>query len=515
MSEKSQNTLNIQAHFEAAVAAAEAKLKAANASLKDAEKEVVAHDKEHKAALKAIYEDIEKTNKLIDSLAGADEEFDSRLKKKAADLISKRDSLVAGHSSSPKSVSLKEAIADAQQSIESAQKKLDKSNGRLEIAISIARAHQAASGARKDKVGAVDAKVYETLSEAVAAYLDNVPLVVEVSADDARLDKVHVRHNIAGGCSAFDLFAGKGLRFMMNRVPNDLAWLREVKGAGFSSIPESGHGSVPDGVGADEDNKVLFADAATDGDLEYWERAGHGSRILEATRGKCEFGQGSVFYVKNEGKFYAANVKKFPSLKVIKEATEVVGGIQGKYVIPAKTEEIALDASSVFLEIGDAVMEHVSGLAEDFSALPTAKSSIAQRVLSAVSKVASTKPMFEPQEKRLSQQEVEALVGAYWNAFLSAPWESHVDGNVAMLKHLCSRGLETPHVWSNSVKGHYGLRVRTRDHTWILADIFCPIESLSPSEAIPPEEVTYLEHSYQQKARVVKVGPCYIAVWKG
>ena len=79
-----------------------------------------------------------------------------------------------------------------------------------------------------------------------------------------------------------------------------------------------------------------------------------------------------------------------------------------------------------------------------------------------------------------------------------------------MLKHLCERKNETPNVWSNDFKGHYGMSVRTRDHSWIDVEIFCPPEALSPSQSISPDSVRYLK--CEGREQIVKIGQCYIMV---
>jgi len=93
---------------------------------------------------------------------------------------------------------------------------------------------------------------------------------------------------------------------------------------------------------------------------------------------------------------------------------------------------------------------------------------------------------------RLTEIKLNELVGAYWKAFINSPWEPSIEGTYALLKHRCARG-EIPNVYSFDVKGHFGFRVRTPDHDWIMGEIYCPPEHFSPKEAPDPVKVTNLE----------------------
>ena len=108
---------------------------------------------------------------------------------------------------------------------------------------------------------------------------------------------------------------------------------------------------------------------------------------------------------------------------------------------------------------------------------------------------------------------IDKEVGMYWKAFISSPWSSEITGPaVIMLKHLCVRGIETPDIWTLEHKGHYGFHVRTRDHSWITGNIYCPPAALGRTTPIQ-DEIRYLpaENSYST-GRIVKVGEAVIYV---
>lgn len=105
---------------------------------------------------------------------------------------------------------------------------------------------------------------------------------------------------------------------------------------------------------------------------------------------------------------------------------------------------------------------------------------------------ATSKKVFQGGQGRLTESKINDLVGSYWKSFIIAPWEPTIEGTYALLKHRCSRG-EIPNVYSFDVQGHFGFRVRTPDHDWIIGEIYCPPEYLSPAKAIEPHELINLE----------------------
>lgn len=106
----------------------------------------------------------------------------------------------------------------------------------------------------------------------------------------------------------------------------------------------------------------------------------------------------------------------------------------------------------------------------------------------------TSKNIFHGGQGRLTETKINELVGAYWKAFISSPWEPSIEGTYALLKHRCARG-EIPNVYSFDIRGHFGFRTRTPDHDWIIGEIYCPPESFAPGEAPDPAKVMNLESS--------------------
>ena len=98
-------------------------------------------------------------------------------------------------------------------------------------------------------------------------------------------------------------------------------------------------------------------------------------------------------------------------------------------------------------------------------------------------------PKFLPGQRRLSEGQIDELIGAYWKPFINGPWEASITGSYALLKDRGARG-EAPHVFSCDTHGHFGFRIRTPDHDWIMGEIYCPPEHFAPATAPDPLGLT-------------------------
>lgn len=502
MSETPRNKVNILAHFEAAVAVSDAKLKEAKSTLKALEKSVAANDDAHEAAVKAVKAEIEKTDKLIDTLAGEDATILATLRKKASDLQTKLKAIVSDYPNSEANVKIRESLSSARSSVEAAQDELSKAEKQRDAAKQLAEASALRALEQwKPKRGVIEAEEFDTIEDAVNAYLLGAPVVVEISPKGKVIDKVHVLHRINDESSTSDIFARPGVRYAVKDIPSDLDWLREAAESGFQDVPNRyGHFDV---------NGVHFDTAPTDEEI-----AAHGRRFSfddGAAANSVVHRDFFVCFVKSESEFYSIRPKKFLSLELVAPARRGTDQYGRPCNIDAVTRDVEQDVSSIFLSLSKHVLAAVDESQKEFGDLVSAKSALAKRVRGAVTEVATTDTLFFPQNKRLNAAEVNADVGAYWDAFISAPWERSIDDGLAMLKHLCERKIESPHVWSNEIKGYYGLRVRTRDHTWIEAEIFCPPSALAPSQPISADSVRY--QILSPREQIVKVGPCYIRVY--
>jgi len=118
---------------------------------------------------------------------------------------------------------------------------------------------------------------------------------------------------------------------------------------------------------------------------------------------------------------------------------------------------------------------------------------------------------FKSGQARLIQSQIDELIGPYWKAFLDAPWEASIEGSYALLKHRCTRG-ETPNVFAFDTHGHFGFRVRTPDHDWIIGEIYCPPEHFSPTKTPDPAMLTNLDSPGD--AWLAELGPVKFCIRK-
>jgi hypothetical protein len=199
------------------------------------------------------------------------------------------------------------------------------------------------------------------------------------------------------------------------------------------------------------------------------------------------------FYVEETREFYAVWPKDFPDVEV-KYTLRVNYGAPETKVVSGLGKAGTYDASSLFLDFKKSL----------FKAEQEWPDILKQRALQGILKFASPTPVFEPRLKRLTLDSIEKEIGMYWRAFISSPWSEAIGSPpLIMLKHLCERGIETPDVWTLDHKGHYGFRLRTRDHSWIEGQIYCPPSALSRETSIEHEEVIYTPgSSYETRVLV-------------
>jgi hypothetical protein len=123
----------------------------------------------------------------------------------------------------------------------------------------------------------------------------------------------------------------------------------------------------------------------------------------------------------------------------------------------------------------------------------------------------TSKKSFDGGQGRLAETKINELIGAYWKAFISSPWEPSIEGTYALLKHRCARG-DIPNVYSYDTKGHFGFRTRTPDHDWIIGEIYCPPENFAPGEA--PDPAKLANHESHGDEWLAELGPVKFCIRK-
>ncbi len=142
------------------------------------------------------------------------------------------------------------------------------------------------------------------------------------------------------------------------------------------------------------------------------------------------------------------------------------------------------DYSALLSSLEDKITIEIGALPPEISldqgdAMPTALQQIIAERWAAASKGLDQTRTFANGQERMNETEIFTLIGVYWSVFLASPWEEDIQGNYALLKHLCSNKGK-PHFYSLPVRGHFGFRLRTPDHDWIIGEVYCPPEHLAP-----------------------------------
>lgn len=96
----------------------------------------------------------------------------------------------------------------------------------------------------------------------------------------------------------------------------------------------------------------------------------------------------------------------------------------------------------------------------------------------------STSGPFRPSTERLTTRDIANRLHDDWAAFVGCPWAANVTGALALLKYLGENG-ERPRFWCEDHQGHYGFRLRTRDHTWLVGEAFLVPDEPAPDGAAP------------------------------
>jgi hypothetical protein len=92
-------------------------------------------------------------------------------------------------------------------------------------------------------------------------------------------------------------------------------------------------------------------------------------------------------------------------------------------------------------------------------------------VRDAVLAATSDTPAFPPTPALLDSPTIWENTASYWSQLRDAMWSSKVDCSLALLKHMLEEGAR-PKLWCLDHQNHYGFRLRTRRHTWLVGEVF-------------------------------------------
>jgi hypothetical protein len=528
MSDTPRNKVNILAICAANTSDADQKIQEAKKARRTAEEQIELIELQFTQDLESANAELRKNATLIEDVVR--EGLDSQKLEKKADDIKARIKRLQDEQGSSKSVeAAKEAGVKAEKALAEAEELLAACKAKSEQAELLRASYEI-----NNVCGAVEAPEYATLDEAINEYIDNVPMVVSIS-EEMNIDKVVLwQVPNASKPAIIDIQAKKGKVYRYNRMPDSLAWLKGFPNSEYSSMPRGDAavfqaGGLPFVVREKEVEDDVAAGGGKEVPSPKWigemtsyftDNHFYGRAVIKtpppsifAPQGMKFFTRSGLCYIKSEAKFYCLRNNQFNGIRTVTKRVSKSDRYGRESEVEEQAQEIFhMDISQLAEDFFAPMSKNLKASTAEFNDLLSAKKPLAVRLRDAVQAVGVLESTFEHRNKRLTGSEVAKEVGAYWDAFINAPWEWVLTADVAMIKHLCERKIETPHVWSYSVKGHYGLRVRTRDHDWITARMYCPPESLAPSQPIPQDSVVYVRDSRGWCTELIKAGQCYIIV---
>ena len=492
MNPTQQSEVNIVEVCEAALSAAQAELKLIEEKLEAAIAAWTENEAAHRKAvmkLQRTKQEIEDTISKVTEL-GVDAPAD--LKAKAASLDTELTTVEEDYESAPKYLELGEAKNQLVKNRDDAQAKLTSWTEKTKVAKYLGSQFEKG---KDHGLGLSKVQSFKTLAEAKAKYFAQVPIVLHVQADGWISEASYWSNCASKGCLASAI--NELPRYIVQDIPRSLNWVKELKA--YKAMHTEGDRNLTqiDGVYLVRvEPKTENEGAETeDQDEERLQEmiAKWDNQLLTH---ECSLYRKCFFFVESDQEFFGIWAKSIKDGD-IKYQRRSNGYGYGDTTYTVVENEREFDASKLFQDF----KVHNSSSEESVPA------EITSRRDSAIRQFATTTPVFEPRNKRLAMDLIEKEVGMYWKAFITSPWADEIVGPaVIMLKHLCEKGVETPHIWTLEHKGHYGFRVRTRDHSWIVGKIYCPPSALSRTSPIDEEVV------YMPTGRIVKVGEAAIYV---
>jgi hypothetical protein len=136
-------------------------------------------------------------------------------------------------------------------------------------------------------------------------------------------------------------------------------------------------------------------------------------------------------------------------------------------------------STDVAESLEDHIRERIGGLHGLDLERPYPENELVEVIRSKVLALTAATGPFRPSHHSLTSGEIGSSIKDDWAAFVACPWAADVRGPLALLKYHAENG-EKPRYWSEEYEGHFGFRLRTRDHTWIVGELF-----IVPGEPTP------------------------------
>ncbi|MFN8816190.1 MAG: hypothetical protein ACK5ZV_05605 [bacterium] len=99
------------------------------------------------------------------------------------------------------------------------------------------------------------------------------------------------------------------------------------------------------------------------------------------------------------------------------------------------------------------------------------ESNLLRVICARILNVTSERTPWESNVYIMKSGDVYDLIKSDLDVLISAAWSDDCRREIAKLKYTLENG-ERPRLWLKDYVGHYGFRVRTRDHTWLVGELF-------------------------------------------
>jgi len=116
-------------------------------------------------------------------------------------------------------------------------------------------------------------------------------------------------------------------------------------------------------------------------------------------------------------------------------------------------------------------------------------------------------PIFVPATtEALTSAAILKIIKADWTAFEAASWSGKIRDSLALLKYSVENG-EKARFWEEQFVGHYGFRLRTRDHDWLVGEVYLANGELQNTE---PKEIQV--HQNYGSEQTMQMGRMWLRV---
>lgn len=170
-----------------------------------------------------------------------------------------------------------------------------------------------------------------------------------------------------------------------------------------------------------------------------------------------------------------------------------------------RSESSGLDFTHLATPLSDFIAQQLDGVLEVQAMGDYPVGSLAAFLRDRVLEVTRAESFYRPSSEQLKSEEIARRIAAHWTSFVGGPWHADIIGRLALLKYLVEQG-ERPRFWSGPFEGLYGFRVRTRDHDWIVGEMF-----LADARSAPGTRIV-IEPSVSYSDTVARIGELWLRV---